>query len=277
MTLGGRVTTFLALLAGAGTSALASQPVPASYEVLETVSVPPDGSIATSKTILAAGATYWLVAAGSDAGAGDAEYDWTGQDRCGSVPPLTDVGIAASTGFPGFPVRTASSLLDKLPFWGPPDPGHVYAQALTGRGGPLFVSYRDCTYDDNVGGLTVWVLGQQTYPGPTCDVVFSMTTFGDGEPVTPHLLRLSNSDTKAVTVEFKLWLRMPGFGPVSLASVGGDGKFQLPGNYHNEIRNVPLFTVTPDYPRGTYELACTLTDPTTGEVIDRRVDRFGIR
>ncbi len=267
------------LLAGAAAGALASEPIPPSYELVDTVSVPPDGSIAMSTKVLTEGVAYVLVALGTDPGAGDAEYDAAGQDRCGPEMTPTDLGVVVSMGIPvsPIPVSPASYLNDKLPFWGPFDPGHVYSVAATGRGARLSVSYRDCTYDDNRGGLTVWVFGPRSYSIPKCEVVFTQPTFVDGEAVTARLIRLSNNDTNPVAVEFKLWLRMPGFGTVALVNVGADSQFQLPANYNKEFNNVPLFTVTPDFPRGTYELACAVTGPATGEVFSRRVDRFGIR
>jgi hypothetical protein len=274
MTLACRATAFLALLAGAATSALAGEPIPPNYELLETVSIPPDGSIATSTTVLTEGVTYRLLAYGTDPGAGDAEYDWAGQDRCGPEVTPTDVGIGLST---GIPVGPASFLYDKRTFWGPFDPGHVYTVAVTGRGARLSVGYHDCTYDDNLGGLTLWVFGPKAYFRPKCEVVFTQPTFVEGEFVTPRLIRLRNMDTKPVAVEFKLWLRMPVFGPVALVNVGADSQYQLPATYDREFNYVRLFTVTPDFPRGTYELACTLADPATGEVLSRSVDRFGIR
>jgi len=274
MTLACRATAFLALLAGAAAGALASEPIPPTYELLETVSIPPDGSPVKSTTVLTEGVTYWLLAYGVDPGAGDAEYDVAGQDRCGPELEPTDVGIAVST---GIPVSPSFFFSDKHVFWGPFDPGHAYTVALTGRGARLSVGYNDCSYDDNLGGLTLWIFGPKAYFRPKCEVVFTQLTFGEGEVVTPRLIRLRNMDTKPVAVEFKLWLRMPVFGPVALVNVGADSQYQLPATYDREFNYVRLFTVTPDFPRGTYELACTLADPATGEVLSRSVDRFGIR
>jgi hypothetical protein len=61
-------------------------------------------------------------------------------------------------------------------------------------------------------------------------------------------------------VEFKLWLRMPVFGPMALMNVGADSQYQLPANYGREFSNVRLFTVTPDFPRSTYDRV-HLADP----------------
>jgi hypothetical protein len=265
-------TTGLALAIGAATAAGASESIPPSYELLETITVPPDGSIARSTTILANGVAYWLQASGEDPGAGDAEYDAAGNDLCAPGTPGSDVGVVVTSGLP-----SVASIYDKLPFWGQPDPAHEYAVGMTGKGAPVFVRYSDCAYDDNLGGLAVRIFGPRAWTRPRCEITFTLPTFMNGQPVTPRMVRITNNGTRPAAVEFKLWLRAPGLASVPLVNVGADSSVQLPAGYHKEYERIALFTVTPDFPRGTYELACVLSDPVTGEVLSRSVDRFGVR
>jgi hypothetical protein len=276
MTVGWKTTASVAFLitAAAPMAARASDPIPSNYQLLETIVVPPDGSVVASTTILTSGVAYWLKVSGTDPGAGDAEYDPAGNDRCMTGTDQLDVGVVISPGISG---SAPALVIDKLPFWGVFDPSHVYTSQVTGRGNTLLVSYRDCVSGDNVGGLTLQLFGPGSTARPGCDVVFTHQTFVDGQPVIPFLIRLANNDSQPVTVEFKLWLRLPGLGAASLVNVGADSMVQLPPHFHPDFTNVTLFTVTPAFPRGTYELACVLSDPITGEIFNRRVDRFSVR
>jgi hypothetical protein len=273
MTIGWKTTASVAFfIAAAPVGARGSDPIPANYQLLETIAVPPDGSAGASTTILKPGVAYWLRVSGTDPGAGDAEYDPAANDRCTIATDQVDVGVLVSAGISG---ESPALVFDKLPFWGVFDPAHVYTSQVTGRGRVLFVSYRDCVHGDNVGGLTLQLFGPITRP--VCDVVFTQQTFVDGQPVIPRLIRLANNDAQPATVEFKLWLRVPGLGAASLVNVGADSSVQLPPHFHSDFTNVTLFTVTPAFRRGTYELSCVLSDPITGEIFNRRVDRFSVR
>jgi hypothetical protein len=279
MTIGIKTSAALALVitvvgpAAAG----ASDPIPSNYQLVETIPIPPDGSAVNSTTVLTSGVTYWLRVSGSDTGAGDAEYDLAGNDRCAIGGNERDVGVAAFAGLSSF-APGAALVSYKLPFWGVFDPTHVYTSQVTGRGRTLLVSYSDCVYGDNVGGLTLELFGPGSTARPGCDVVFDVQEFTEGgQPVTAKLIRLTNDDAQSVTVEFKLWLRLPGLGPLSLVNVGADSRVQLPAHFHHDSSNVILFPVTPATPRGTYELACVVGNPVTGEIFSRRIDRFAVR
>src|SRR5262249_37630461 len=113
---------------------------------------------------------------------------------------------------------------------------------------------------------------------PTCDVVFDVNNFTEGgPPPVVKLIRLSNHDAQPATVEFKLWLRVPGGGPLPLVNGGADYTVQLPPHRDLDHSNVPLFTVGPSTRRGTYELACVLSSPVTGEIFGRWLDTFSVR
>ena len=126
---------------------------PEGYVLVETLSVPPDGSVVQSQATLATGVVYKLQASGSDGGGGDAEYDFGGNNNCTPYEPPTDLGIG---------VDDVTVDGEKTPNWGPYSGDHVYTVDFTGKGARIAVNYHDCIYTDNQGGLVVKVFAPRS-------------------------------------------------------------------------------------------------------------------
>ena len=132
-------------------------------QLLETVTVPVDGSPVVSATVLEAGIRYRLRASGTffigGPGFADAEYAFNSSlstiiNNCFGLPSETDLGIAIN-----------DTVIDnsKLPFWGTFDFAHVYTIDMVGQGARINLNYHDCFYPDNSGSLTVEILRQDNF------------------------------------------------------------------------------------------------------------------
>lgn len=125
------------------------------YTGLETLTVPADGTVVTSATVLEAGVRYRLRASGQIAiggpGSGDAEYAYNADnstilDQCNNFASDVDMGIG---------VDGVANLPNQNPYWGKFDASHTYATDFVGAGAPIQLNYQDCDYRDNTGALTV--------------------------------------------------------------------------------------------------------------------------
>jgi hypothetical protein len=123
---------------------------------VEVLTIPVDGGVVFSKSILERGVTYTLRASGSatigGAGFGDAEYNFNPSssevvDLCSSA--AVDIGIG---------VNDMVNSGRKNPSWGPYNPAHVYAVPLIGQGAAVSFNFHDCAYGDNSGSLTVEII-----------------------------------------------------------------------------------------------------------------------
>jgi hypothetical protein len=158
----GAITLAIALGLLVTGSEAQSPPIPG-FTLLETITVPVNGSSAVSNIALASEVTYKLRASGTFIVGGpgdhlaDAEYaDFSNpptslQDRCGAPLPATDLGIGVND-----PNLSATS---KVPFWGDFAPDHVYTIDFVGQGALISLNYHDCSYDDNSGALMVEIFG----------------------------------------------------------------------------------------------------------------------
>jgi hypothetical protein len=135
--------------------------------LLETLSVPVDGSSVRSTTTLTSGQLYRFRASGTfiigGPGFADAEYSFPANNsfsfnNCNNSPSGVDLGIGIS-----------DSINDnsKFPFWGAFNPLHVYDTVMVGQGFPVDLNYHDCNYGDNSGSLTVEIFGPAAGPPPS--------------------------------------------------------------------------------------------------------------
>jgi hypothetical protein len=133
---------------------------PAEEVLLETLTVPADGSLIASVTVLRLGVQYRLVATGScveaTGGGGwsaDAEYYWKkSQPQSPSdFANLVDVGLAVD-----------DPLIDAIrtPRWGDyQGEDHTYEVTFTGIDLPISAQFHDDYYPDNDGSLSLEIHG----------------------------------------------------------------------------------------------------------------------
>jgi hypothetical protein len=77
-------------------------------------------------------------------------------------------------------------------------------------------------------------------------------------------------------VELKIWVRLPNGDRVAAVNAGSDGTLILPASYPAEYA-FDLFGVGPDSVAGTYELGCSIVQPTSGEPLERAGYLFEIQ
>ena len=97
-----------------------------------------------------------------------------------------------------------------------------------------------------------------------CSVQLDSPSYSEGTPVNLSV-KLSNTSTSAVPVELKVWLEVPGVGPLTISRGGADGSVVFPAGYAATKPPFTLFTVGAQHARGTYLLGCRLVHPVTGK------------
>lgn len=154
-----RTPESLALLVTAATASSASaMPV-----LLETITVPVNGSTVASTTVLVANAEYILEASGTfriggpGDGLGDAEY-------------FNFANPPASLGDFSGGVDIGLSINGDDPDWGPYQADHIYEHAFTGLGATVTATYFDTNYADNSGNLTLRIF---LVPAPAAPAAFA--------------------------------------------------------------------------------------------------------
>jgi hypothetical protein len=100
-----------------------------------------------------------------------------------------------------------------------------------------------------------------------CALQTSAASYGTGQTVVLASSHIANHAARALPIELKFWLRLPGFSPVSLANVGADGTFVLPVGFDSTTGPLSLFPITAGLPRGAYEIGCRALEPVTGALL----------
>ena len=100
---------------------------------------------------------------------------------------------------------------------------------------------------------------------PVCEISVNQSVFLDGQTVTAEEFIIANPGPIAVSTELKFWLDIPGLPPTSLLNLGSDGSLVLTPGFVQNYGPLPLLTVDAGLPRGDYDLACRLLDPTRGQ------------
>lgn len=114
-------------------------------------------------------------------------------------------------------------------------------------------------------------------PIPVCDVQLNQLTFIDGDTATADVFRIANLTAASQAVEWKVWLGVPGFSPISIFNLGADGSLVLPAGFDADLGPLPLVPVTASLPRGNYELSCRMLDPVTGSLLWEDLNNFEIQ
>lgn len=123
--------------------------------LVDTITVPSDGTVKFSMSALEAGVHYTLVASGtfiavppaSDPHA-DAEYYNFDTPTDIDTSNMLDFGLSIDVTTVGNP---------KGGSWGAYRPDHIYTQSYTGKGTKLKAVIFDCCYSDNMGSLTLQI------------------------------------------------------------------------------------------------------------------------
>jgi hypothetical protein len=113
--------------------------------------------------------------------------------------------------------------------------------------------------------------------GAICDIQMNKTTFVDGEQVVAQVFRFANTAPAAIPVEFKLWIDVPGIGPISFGRGGADGSVVFPVGFDLNFGPLALFTVPSTLPRGTYAFSCRMLQPVTGAPLTADLNPFEIK
>ncbi|MCZ6490645.1 MAG: hypothetical protein O7A06_08950, partial [Acidobacteria bacterium] len=114
---------------------------------------------------------------------------------------------------------------------------------------------------------------------PLLEIELSQESYVNGETVTATTFRLANPTSAPVAVELKLWIGtpIPGLEALSIFNLGADGSFVLPAGMDLELGPFPLFPVSADLPRGTYEFSSRMLHPVTGELLSEDLNPFAIQ
>lgn len=108
------------------------------------------------------------------------------------------------------------------------------------------------------------VLFDTAAPVPPCDVELDSATYSAGDLLTATVFRLANPSPAAAAAEWKVWLATP-YGNYPIVDVGAKGVMTLPPDFDYDFGPVPLFTLPPGTPPGTYGVHCRILDPVTGK------------
>jgi len=183
------------LVVGVPSLARATAP-PDGFVLLETITVPTDGSSVASTHILQAGVTYKIRAlglfsiGGAGYGYGDAEYAFDGLNGAGNVsdtniPPEVDLGIA---------INDTVNDIPKFPSWGSFNPSHLYTIDFVGLGAPLSLNYHDSLYPDNAFPATVEIFAPAGATPPGFVLLETITVPTDGSSVaSTHILQVGTT------------------------------------------------------------------------------------
>lgn len=141
-----------------------------------------------------------------------------------------------------------------------------FSSPAIGANGTIFIGASD---------FNLYAIGRDL--GPLCDIQLTKTNYVIGETVTAQVLRIANTGTTAVEIEFKFWFDVPTIPPVSFARGGANGEVVLPAGFDQNFGPLTLFTVQPAFPRGTYAFSCLFLDPVTGKLLAEDLNPFTIQ
>ena len=112
---------------------------------------------------------------------------------------------------------------------------------------------------------------------PSMTITMTAARYGIGDTWTARP-RLRNPRSAPAAVHVKLWLKMPNGGEFVLMEAGGDGSLTLPPGFDQTLGPLVLGTVTSSWPpSGTWEFNGSVTDPSTGDLLNQYSTSFVIR
>ena len=110
-----------------------------------------------------------------------------------------------------------------------------------------------------------------------CDIQMNQASYTVGDTVTAQVARIANPGPDPVAIEIKTWFEGTEISPASDINIGSDGTYILAPEYDQDFGPMPLVTVTPDIPLGTYEYNCRMIDPVTGRPVTLDRNPFDIQ
>lgn len=118
------------------------------------------------------------------------------------------------------------------------------------------------------------------WAAPSAPFTITMTkpVYSGSDVVTISQWRLANTRANPINVELKIWLQVPGIGPLALINIGSDGSFQLPATVDLPIISAPLalFPVA-GLPKGDYQLGGRAIEPSSGRPLSLNVASFTVQ
>ncbi len=112
---------------------------------------------------------------------------------------------------------------------------------------------------------------------PRCELDLAASSFAAGDQVLASW-RISNPAPTRVNVEIKIWFKVPGQAPYSIASNLEAGRpVTLPASLDEITEMTELFKVDDTTTRGIYEINCRLIDPVTGTMFSEDLNNFQVR
>jgi hypothetical protein len=120
-------------------------------------------------------------------------------------------------------------------------------------------------YDNNVTDYTLFLECFGTCaptPDLRCEVEMNQAEYHIGDPLAISKLRLANHGPAAVPLEWKLWMRFPGYGDYGLV----DYRFTIPKGYDQNLGPISFGQVTAPWPVGNYEVGCRFLEPASGRM-----------
>jgi hypothetical protein len=107
-----------------------------------------------------------------------------------------------------------------------------------------------------------------------CDIQMNQASYVNGNTVIAQLFGFSNGTQSSAAVEIKTWLEIPGFAPLVYIRAGADGSIVFPSGFNINAGPRQLFTITSQFPRGTYAFSCRLVNPVTGAFLAEDLTSF---
>ncbi len=122
-------------------------------------------------------------------------------------------------------------------------------------------------------------LAKSAAEAPMLDInlQFPQYNYTYGDTVSLAQFRIANPTAAIATLELKVWLEVPGKGPISVFTMGADGSLILTPGSDLNLEPLKAFKVTDDLPAGTYQLKCRAMDPATGQTFFENASSFEIR
>lgn len=127
----------------------------AALTLVDTITVPSDGTVRMSMSALPAGVHYTLVASGTFIAVPPASNPMADAEYYNFDTP-TDIDTSNMLDF-GLSIDVTAVGDPKGGNWGAYRPDHVYTQSYTGTGAKLKAVIFDCCYGDNTGSLTLQI------------------------------------------------------------------------------------------------------------------------
>lgn len=138
---------------------IADVAMPDAAVLLDTFTVPVDGTTATSAIILVAGLHYALVASGTFTAVppavdplADAEY----YDMTDPIDGPKDIDTSSMIDF-GLAIDQSTAVATKTVHWGAYRSDHIYTVDYVGTGTAITATLFDCCYNDNAGSLLLQI------------------------------------------------------------------------------------------------------------------------